>query len=177
MTRPTCINLGCNKKAQNKNGNTNKNGSPKAQKWRTTCYECHNAAMGLSSYAPGVVAVKEHRCANIDGKGRLSNGKTMGDYGFKCPVDWDNVPDDFPGIFEIDHINGDHLDNREINRQPLCCLCHRVKTPMNGDNRKDDMSTEEAEKISNQKKINIAEQKIAKANFYKNREHFKTLFK
>lgn len=31
---------------------------------------------------------------------------------------------------DVDHINGDHSDNREENLQTLCANCHRLKTFM-----------------------------------------------
>ena len=34
---------------------------------------------------------------------------------------------------DIDHINGDHDDNRAENRQTLCANCHRLKTWVNKD--------------------------------------------
>lgn len=34
---------------------------------------------------------------------------------------------------DVDHINGDHSDNREENLQTLCANCHRLKTFMNRD--------------------------------------------
>lgn len=38
---------------------------------------------------------------------------------------WDAYPND---IIEIDHISGNHKDNRPENIQPLCKMCHAVKT-------------------------------------------------
>jgi len=38
---------------------------------------------------------------------------------------WDAYPND---IIEIDHISGNHKDNRPENIQPLCKMCHAIKT-------------------------------------------------
>jgi 5-methylcytosine-specific restriction endonuclease McrA len=34
---------------------------------------------------------------------------------------------------DVDHINGDHEDNREENLQTLCANCHRLKSYLNKD--------------------------------------------
>lgn len=37
---------------------------------------------------------------------------------------------------DVDHINGIHDDNRPDNLQTLCANCHRLKTHINGENRR-----------------------------------------
>lgn len=38
-----------------------------------------------------------------------------------------------PCQLDVDHINGDHEDNRSVNLQTLCANCHRFKTWLNKD--------------------------------------------
>jgi len=168
MNVPICINLGCNRKVHNKNGTTNNDGSPKMPKYRAVCHQCHKANIGQAAYPPGVIDSRGTECANINGKGKLKNGKYMG---IKCPVNWNMIPDGTTGILEVDHIDGNHFNNNEENTQSLCCMCHRIKTPMNGDN-----NTKDNDKLARQRKINAQENKLAKVNFHKNEAHRATLF-
>jgi hypothetical protein len=48
---------------------------------------------------------------------------------YLCELDrsWDAYPSD---ITEIDHISGNHQDNRPENIQPLCKTCHAIKTKL-----------------------------------------------
>lgn len=39
-------------------------------------------------------------------------------------------------LLEVDHINGDHYDDRPENLQILCCNCHRLKSIVSGDYRR-----------------------------------------
>jgi len=34
---------------------------------------------------------------------------------------------------DVDHIDGDHINNNPSNLQTLCANCHRLKTMLNGD--------------------------------------------
>ena len=36
-------------------------------------------------------------------------------------------------LLSVDHINGDHSDNRKENCQTLCHTCHHIKTHINKD--------------------------------------------
>jgi len=51
-------------------------------------------------------------CENTDGR-----------LGFKCTS---NIA--WPGMLDVDHINGDHTDNRLENFQTLCKCCHAYKS-------------------------------------------------
>jgi len=52
---------------------------------------------------------------------------------FYCPI----MPSKYrlvpKGIYDIDHINGNHFDNTYMNVQSLCKICHEVKTTLSGD--------------------------------------------
>ena len=69
-------------------------------------------------------------CENRDGR-----------FGFECTftpppayvLEELGLQEDFMGWLQVDHKNGNHLDNREENLQTLCANCHNVKTFANGD--------------------------------------------
>ena len=51
----------------------------------------------------------------------------------RCGItDWHGEP----APLELDHINSDHCDNRLINLQVLCAMCHALKTSKQAKNRK-----------------------------------------
>ena len=56
-------------------------------------------------------------CENIDGR-----------LGFKCTTSLHENPDIRRKMLDVDHINGNNIDNRVENLQTLCASCHRVKT-------------------------------------------------
>lgn len=105
---PTCINILCDNPCAHD-----------GHRFRPLCAACHRAG----GARPGVVRRKNFRCENVDGR-----------LGFPCVVDWDRVPD-WWRITELDHKDGNHLNNTLDNIQELCQICHPVKTQMNGDHK------------------------------------------
>lgn len=117
MTRPTCINHGCDQPAMvnriDKQGNT---------RWRIHCSHCQPASYGKWPHREGVTPFKTGRCSNVDSH-----------LGFKCPVKWTKIPKDAKGMTEIDHRDGDSSNNHPENLDELCPICHKIKGQRSGD--------------------------------------------
>lgn len=79
--------------------------------YRAHCAQCHRERYGLP------------RSGN-----RRKYRKYMKDICERCGF----VPEHRCQL-DVDHINGDHSDNREENLQTLCANCHRLKTYLNKD--------------------------------------------
>ena len=58
-----------------------------------------------------------------------------------CPLGRDKYRILFSGIYEIDHINGNHWDNSVVNVHSLCKICHEVKGKLSKDKAKDGKTT------------------------------------
>tara|TARA_B100000131_G_C18027437_1_gene577002 strand:- start:147 stop:707 length:561 start_codon:yes stop_codon:yes gene_type:complete len=94
-------------------------------------------------------------CENIDGR-----------LGFNCTftpptpkqLSDRGVDEDFKGWLEVDHIDGNHLNNDPKNLQTLCSCCHSVKTSQYKDYRTPGRKT----RISSIKKINGKETYLEK---------------
>ena len=119
--RPICCNYGCEKPVACITGRINGIGD-KAPRWRVTCGHCHEARGGRGSYAKGVTPFITGICSNKDGP-----------LGFTCWTDFDNMPADYKGRTEIDHIDGNPHHNDLSNLDELCHYCHRYKSQLNGD--------------------------------------------
>ena len=113
---PTCINHGCSNPVTY--SYTTKQGR---KRYRPVCSRCQKASYGATGYAPGVTPFVTGVCSNHDGG-----------LGWLCLIDWTRVE---PGMVrtEIDHIDGNYLNNTLDNVQELCPICHTEKGRRNGD--------------------------------------------
>jgi len=113
MKRPTCANIGCSKPCH-------VSGNLKSRPiYRPYCSRCHRASMGKIEYAENVTPVKKRFCENKDGR-----------LGFNCYSRGVKMPS---FMLDLDHISGNHHNNRINNLQTLCKCCHSAKTKLFGD--------------------------------------------
>jgi hypothetical protein len=110
VNRPLCINHGCTRSVANC-----------GSRYRPVCSHCHAAGYGKHPYASGVTPFRKGKCVNQDGR-----------LGFKCAINYEQAPWAI-GKTEIDHIDGNHLNNTPENSQELCSLCHKYKGMLSGD--------------------------------------------
>lgn len=113
---PTCVNPGCNRFVAVRHWNDGLIPSLKTE--CTTCSTARKKGKAL----PGITCVKKHTCENSDGR-----------LGFSCPCDstrYAELPSD---CYHMDHMNGNHSDNRPENIMTLCMLCHTIKGKRDGD--------------------------------------------
>lgn len=116
--RPICVNHGCNNLVARSNSKNN----PIAQ-YKVHCSRCCQASRGATDHAPGVTPFKVGKCSNSDGH-----------LGFKCVTKLNALPKWKRGTFtEVDHIDGNHTNNKLKNLQELCTVCHKLKGQLNGD--------------------------------------------
>ena len=117
--RPVCINLGCNSYCVPMRGRV----GDEDVRYRVFCGVCHKNSYMDYPLAEGVTRFKKNRCSNT--KSRL---------GFPCVINWDLVESTgFKLSTEIDHKNGNNIDNRTVNLQELCSVCHKEKSKLAGD--------------------------------------------
>ena len=107
---PVCVNHGCNRKAT-------KSGK---YKYRPVCWKCHQASYGARSLEEGVRFAKKVYCENVDGR-----------LGYVCTA---HIP--YSGALELDHIDGNQVNNKLNNIQTLCKVCHSYKSHKNEDYKK-----------------------------------------
>ena len=108
--RPKCINHGCKKPV-----------ASSGPRYRPVCGHCHQAGYGKHPFAKGVTPFRAGKCSNQDGH-----------LGFDCAINYEKAPWAI-GKTEIDHIDGNHLNNTPKNCVELCSLCHKYKGMLNGD--------------------------------------------
>ena len=114
--RPTCINYGCNSPVVYSSTDSKGN-----KRWRIHCSNCQKASYGATQHRPGVTPYKTGRCSNVDGH-----------LGFPCPMDYGKAPWAV-GQTEVDHSDGNHMNNNLDNLDELCPICHKEKGKRAGD--------------------------------------------
>ena len=125
---PMCEVEGCSHKAQ-WNGNVRKDGSKIYRRRSDTGYVCTEHHHKLTGKSKGLSSrdwvnswhtyrwARKDYCENIDGR-----------LGFTCTttIAWS-------GMLDVDHKDGNHLNNDLENFQTLCKCCHSYKTNMEKD--------------------------------------------
>jgi len=122
--RPTCINIGCSKPV-----------ASSGPRLRPVCSHCHKAGYGGGKFALGVTPFRTGRCSN-----------STGHLGFECPINYNRAAWCI-GHTQIDHIDGNHLNNILENVQELCDICHKEKGKRRGDFRQRRYSYNKIKKI------------------------------
>ena len=108
--RPTCANWGCDKPVTHS-----------GQRYRPLCAGCHRIGYTTNTYPPGITPFKTGYCNNQDGH-----------LGFTCSINYKRSPW-AKGKTQIDHSDGNHLNNHPSNLDELCSLCHQHKGMLMGD--------------------------------------------
>lgn len=108
--RPRCVNYGCERPVAH-NGN----------RFRPVCSHCHKAGYGAQDYSRGVLPFRTGYCSNNSAQ-----------LGFPCPTNYEQAPW-AAGVTEIDHVDGNHLNNVYSNLMELCPMCHKRKGVLSGD--------------------------------------------
>lgn len=103
--KPKCIVDGCHHPGQH-TGNYRKDGSPC---YRAKCHLHHWLEFNMEG---AYRLFKKKGCENVDGR-----------LGYICTT---SIVD--PCQLDVDHVNNNHQDNREINLDTLCSCCHNYKT-------------------------------------------------
>ena len=109
---PLCVNEGCNNDVVVREW--------KYWSFKSECGRCINARKkGLK--IPGIKIHKKDFCENKDGH-----------LGFLCPVKT-NLWKDYLESLDLDHLDGDHMNNTPDNVKTYCKLCHNRKSKETGD--------------------------------------------
>ena len=116
--RPICCSHGCNKPVACMTGKI----TDEAPRWRPVCGHCQAANYGKHPHAKGVTPFNDGTCNNKDGH-----------LGFNCWSDFVNMPKDYKGRTQIDHIDGNPNHNDLSNLDELCQSCHSYKGQRSGD--------------------------------------------
>jgi len=107
---PICLNIGCNYPCAHS-----------GTRYRPFCNHCHTAGYKNTPLRPGVKAFKTGKCSNSDGH-----------LGFFCGWDYNKAVWAI-GRTQIDHKDGNHLNNHPSNADEVCQICHSHKGMLNGD--------------------------------------------
>jgi 5-methylcytosine-specific restriction endonuclease McrA len=108
--RPRCLNIGCNNVCHHT-----------GTRYRPFCVTCHVANYKNLPLPYGVKPFKTGKCSNHDGH-----------LGFTCGWDYEKAPWAI-GLTQVDHIDGNYLNNIPSNADELCETCHKQKGKQNGD--------------------------------------------
>ncbi len=109
---PTCVNDGCNNDVIVREW--------KYWSFKSECSRCTTARKNNRSVT-NVTIHKKKFCENYDGH-----------LGFTCPVskdDWGHYQESL----DLDHLDGDHMNNTPSNVKTYCKLCHSRKSKETGD--------------------------------------------
>tara|TARA_B100000519_G_scaffold153997_1_gene135102 strand:+ start:39 stop:527 length:489 start_codon:yes stop_codon:yes gene_type:complete len=113
---PLCVNHGCKKEVAIRHWSAQ--GDPSL---KTECGKCsRNRIHGKT--IQGVIFHKKSFCQNKDGI-----------LGFTCPMDPERYHEFSSDIFDMDHLDGNHLNNTPENVITLCKVCHAMKGKLSGD--------------------------------------------
>ena len=116
--RPTCINHGCDSLVVPMSGKV----TDSNPRWRVHCGDCQKASYGGKEHKSGVTPFKTGKCSNTDGH-----------LGFDCMIKWSKVPNWAKGMTEVDHIDGNSINNNISNLDELCPICHKLKGQISDD--------------------------------------------
>ena len=110
---PICINSGCKRDVAVRNwGNWS---------FKSECSRCATDRK-KGRIREGIVIHKKNYCENIDGQ-----------LGFKCIIPSKKSWIGFEASLDLDHINGNHYDNKPSNVKTYCKICHTKKGLNQGD--------------------------------------------
>jgi hypothetical protein len=114
--KPICCNHGCESTVA-----YSRNGKPTA-----FCSSC-TMANSTGNYKFGVLPIKLGYCSNYNGDI---------DLGFKCPTNYKIIESNpvYKKSLELDHLDGNHANNKLKNLCPLCPICHATKGSLFKDN-------------------------------------------
>ena len=113
---PKCVNSECDREVAIRDWKNS--GIPSV---KTECSRCSTSRI-KGKPLTGIKNHKKKYCENKDGL-----------LGFLCPLDPERY-DDLPGdVYDMDHKDGDHFNNKPENVQTLCKVCHAMKGRRKGD--------------------------------------------
>jgi len=115
---PICVNDGCNNDVIVREW--------KYWSFKSECSRCTQARKN-NKKIDGVKIHKKNYCENLNGQ-----------LGFKCPVTASTIQEsikawkEYRASLDLDHADGDHLNNNPDNVKTYCKLCHNRKSKNTG---------------------------------------------